>query len=291
MMSSTPTPYGAPEPFRQVFNVLVLVPCLAAGIACAGKKEPEPLPSQTSTQVSPQLEPPPQLPPPVRQVRPTRPSTVKVIDPGGDEQREPETLFEASQRAQATKRTGSSPQPVAEINDENLHEYARDAEVILLEGAPAAPPLTAAIEAPQADAPVADPPGTRDEQYWRNAALKIRMNWRRTVDRIEELELESAALRQQFYAEEDTYIRDNHIKPDWDRVLDRLQQLRERSDRYGDELELFLEEGRQAGALPGWLSEGWELEPEGSELGDGDAQSYSAHQAQEPQVLQEVIDP
>lgn len=266
----------------------LLAALLVLGLAaCAGKKEPEPLPSQTTTQIGSQLEPPPQLPPPIRQVRPTRPSTVKVIDPGGEAEKPP-TLYEASQRAKAREEAGASPEPIAVITDENLSEYAEKAEIIMLEGAPAAPPPSAAAVPPAA--PVAAG-GLRDEQYWRTGALELRMGWRRTLDQIEGLELESAALRQQFYAEEDLYLRDNHIKPEWDRVLDRLSQLRDRSLRYEQELEQFLAEGHRAGAQPGWLSEGWELEPEREELAEEEPEPFSAHQIGEPQIVDEVIDP
>ncbi len=220
--------------------------------ACSSGKKPEPLPSQTVTQVTPQLAAPPPLPMPVREIQPTRPTT-KVIDAGGDDER-PKTLLEASQLAKARKQQGSK-ESIAAINDDNLHEYAKGAEVIILESPPAAP-------APDLDAPPAEEDtGIRDEQYWRSRALELRMGWRRTFDQIAELELESAALRQQFYAEDDPYLRDSQLKPAWDRVLDRLDQLRDQSTRYEQELETFVTEGQRAGALQGWLNQGWELEP------------------------------
>ena len=265
--------------------VVLILAVLVLSTGCGGRKEPDPLPSQTATQVTPQLEPPPQLPPPIRQVRPTRPTTVKVIDPGGEE--DPElSLYEASERAKALDRTGDRV-AVTEINDENLRDYAEKAEIIMIEGDPAVPPPSLG-SSPE---PTAEPLSARNEKYWRDGALEIRMNWRRTLDRIDELELESAALRQQFYTEEDPYVRDNHIKPDWDRVLDQISALQEREDRYEQELEQFLEEGRLAGAQPGWLSEGWELEPEPPERTAEETEPFSVHQAGEPQVVDEVIDP
>lgn len=270
-------------------HVLVAVLILSSSLAaCGGKKEPVTMPSQTATQAGPQIEPPPQLPPPIRQVRPTRPTTVKVIDPGGPENEESISLYEASERAKQAKRSGTR-EAVAEINDENLREYSEQAEIIMLEGAPAVPPPSMEVGEESAEAAVSE--DTRDEQYWRDGALEIRMNWRRALDRIDELELESAALRQQFYAEEDPYVRDNHIKPEWDRVLDRLAHLRDRSDGYELELERFLDEGRLAGAQPGWLTEGWELEPSKEELDEEVAEPFSSHQAGEPQIVDEVIDP
>ncbi len=242
---------------------------LAVLAGCGGSRQPEPLPSQTVTKITPQLEPPPAPPPlpPVREVQPTR-TTVKVIEQGG-EPNKPLTLLEASQLARAQKQ--NAPPPVAEINDENLAEYAAGGDIIILTSEPAAPapqlqpnaaPPTAAAAS---ELPVVTPDGLRDEKYWRSRAIELRMGWRRAVDLIEELELENAALRQQFYAEEDDYLRDTQIKPSWDRVLDRLEQLRERSQRYEQDLESFVEEGRLSGAQQGWLNEGWELEPTAEE--------------------------
>ena len=114
------------------------------------------------------------------------------------------------------------------------------------------------------------------------------MEWRRTLDRIAELELESAALRQQFYAEEDPYVRDSQIKPSWDGVLDRLGQLRDRADRYEQELDQFVETGRQAGAEPGWLAEGWELEPERRTASN--VEKFTVHKTMEPPIVDEVED-
>ena len=150
--------------------------------ACSGGEKPETMPSQTLTQVAPQLAtPPPPPPPPIREVQPTRPS-VKVIDVGGDAD-QPKSLAEASRLAKSRKsRTRDS---IAVINDENLHEFAQGAEVIIVEGPPAVPdPEPEPLAAAAAD------DGVRDEQYWRSKALEIRMGWRRTLDRIADLELE-----------------------------------------------------------------------------------------------------
>ena len=194
-----------------------------------------------------------------------------MIDAGGDEER-PKTLLEASRLAKARKQ--DTRESIATINDDNLHEYAEGAEVIILESPPAAP--VPELEPPPAE----EGSGVRDEQYWRSRALELRMGWRRTHDQIGELELESAALRQQFYAEDDPYIRDSQLKPAWDRVLDRLDQLRDQSARYEQELETFIMEGQRAGALQGWLNQGWELEPTPEERRS--AQRVGSHQAIDP---------
>lgn len=267
--------------FRRSSRRLLAIGCLLGAAGCSGSKEPEPLPSQTVSQVTPQLQPPPppQLPP-IRQIEPTRKSTVKVIDEGGGADK-PLTLAEASQIAKAQK-SRIDPEPIAQITDENLHEFAEGGDVIVLESAPAAAPLNAEPDPTEAER---KDDGVRDEDYWRTRALELRMGWRRTVDRIEELELESAAMRQQFYAEEDTYIRDSQLKPAWDRVLDLLDDLRERSARYQQELEVFVDEGRRAGALQGWLNQGWELEPTTEERER--IEQIPAHQSIDPPVLDE----
>ena len=57
-------------------------------------------------------------------------------------------------------------------------------------------------------------------------------------------------------------MRDGQVKPDWDHALADLEEARYRAARGAEEVATFLEEGRRAGALPGWLREGAELEPE-----------------------------
>ncbi len=242
------------------------------------------MPSQTISQVTPRLQPPPQPPPaPIRRVTPTKKSTLKVIDAGGDSEN-PKTLVEASRIAKAQKARDGSREPIAKITDENLHEYAEDGKIIVLESEPAAPRLDLVAQQAKPE----DSGDVRSEDYWRTRALELRMGWRRSVDRIQELELESAALRQQFYAEEDPYLRDSQLKPSWDRVLDLLEDLRDRAGRYEQELDLFVAEGRRAGALQGWLNQGWELEP--TEQERDRIEQLAAHQSIDPPILDEDYD-
>src|SRR5262249_682898 len=112
-----------------------------------------------------------------------------------------------------------------------------------------------------ASATTAPAPAVKDEQYWRGKARELRESWKQAADEVKELEQKSITLRQKFYNESDTFPRDTQIKPDWDRVLDRLRQARLDVDTAKQELTQFLEEGRAAGALPGWLDEGIENEP------------------------------
>lgn len=280
-------------------RMLLVALCVGGTLACAGNNSSEAFPSQTVSQVTPQLEPPPPLPPPapnIREVQPATPrSTVKVIDEGGSATK-PRTLAEASKLAKARK--GEHGPSVVSINDENLREYSEKGEVIVLESAPAAPnPVD--DQAALVDPTVSNVDSTvRDEEYWRNRALELRMGWRRTVDRIQELTLESAALRQRFYAEDDPYVRDGQLKPSWDRVLDRIEQLKTRSEQYDRELEVFIEEGRQSQAHQGWLNQGWELEPSVTEMpwlagraSTDDDNRLPPLEAGDAEITDEVYDP
>jgi hypothetical protein len=175
-----------------------------------------------------------------------------VVDPGGEDGKSV-SLVEAA-RAERERRAHAG-EPVAVINDKTLPKYAAKGQITVAtpkekkEGA-AAPEGAAAAQ------PV------RDEAYWRGRALDIRQRWRDADDDVKELEQRSTELRQKFYLESDDFVRDNQIKPEWDRVLDKLRQARLDVEATKLELAEFLEEGRAAGALPGWLREGEDEEPE-----------------------------
>ncbi len=168
------------------------------------------------------------------------------------------------------ERKAEAPPPRIVINNKNLHAYAKGGQLTIAEprkkgsaaaspASPAAANGTAAASAPAAPGTVA--PLERDEKYWRGRALEIRQRWRKAADRIKELEGDVNLWRRRFYAEDDPYVRDGQIKPSWDRALDDLRENHEAVAAAKKELDDFLEEGRRAGALPGWLREGNELEP------------------------------
>ncbi|MEM9553237.1 MAG: hypothetical protein AAGC60_03185 [Acidobacteriota bacterium] len=262
---------------------------LVTGCAGGGGEDPVTTPeTQPPAQVAPELEPPPgPLPPPIREVQPATREKVKVIDPGEPEDDGPTTLIEASRLAKQRKAERSQREPVVEINDDNLAEYAEGAEVIVLESEPAAP-----LTAPPADVAAAPEPTAddiRSEDFWRDRALELRLSWRRTIDEIADLQLESAALRQRYYAEESSSVRDGEVKPAWDRALDRLEAARTRARRTERELQSFLEDGRRAGALQGWLNQGWELEPTDDELRM--VEGVGTAEPQEPVTRDPVRDP
>jgi hypothetical protein len=101
----------------------------------------------------------------------------------------------------------------------------------------------------------------KDERFWRDRVRGLRQQWAAAVDSIGELEARAASLRTRFYAQDDPYVRDGEIKPAWDKALENLDEARHRARSLEDQLGAVLEEGRQAGALPGWLRDGIELEP------------------------------
>lgn len=243
-------------PIRRVEKPWGFLLCLSLIAGCAGAPPPPVQPSEPAEPV-PAEQPAPAAPaPPPAEAQAesrneeitseSRPKEVDVVDPGGD--RGPVSLVEAAQ-AERERRARSGP-PVAVITDKNVAHSKGHLTV-------AEPKKRAATAADAAALQI-----LKDEQYWRGRAVDIRTRMRQAADRVEELELSAAGWRRRFYAEEDPYLRDGKIKPEWDRVLEQLEETRNEIGATRKELEAFLEEGRRAGALPGWLREGGELEPE-----------------------------
>ena len=238
-------------------TAILLLAFLAAGcrgatpqpVARAGEEKPKAAPAPA------QPAPPPATPaaeaPPKAQT--PRDDAPVVVDPGGGDGKEV-SLAEAAHAER--ERRAHAGQPVAVINDKTLPKYAAKGQITVADpkekkkGGEAQAQAAAALEQ------------VRDEQYWRGRALDIRERWRQASDDVKALEQRSAELRQKFYLETDDFTRDNQIKPEWDRVLDKLRQARLDVETSQKELADFLEEGRAAGALPGWLREGEDEEPE-----------------------------
>jgi len=179
---------------------------------------------------------------------------------------DPDAQLSLAQAAKAEReRKAETAPPRIVINNKTIHRYAKGGQLTVADPKkktvppqPAQPPAGAAA-APAGAGPAV--PVQRDERYWRGRALDIRQRWHRAADRIKELEDDVALLRRRFYAEDDPYVRDGQIKPAWDRALDELRESRTAVQAAKKELTDFLEEGRTAGALPGWLREGVDLEP------------------------------
>jgi hypothetical protein len=220
---------------------------------------PEPVVRAEQTPPAPPIASPATLPsaPPSTPAAPTKDPTrgdaPVVVDPGEDDSHAPQTLVQAA-RAERERRARAGA-PVAVITDKNIHQYAAKGQITVVDPKEKKKGAAAAPAAGAPDQPV------HDEQYWRGHALEIRVRWRQSADEVKKLEQRSTELRQRFYSENDSYVRDNQVKPEWDRVTDRLRQARVETETARQELAGFLEEGRRAGALPGWLREGEEQEP------------------------------
>lgn len=270
--------------------VLTGVGSLACG---GGGEEPETaasvasLPTATSAPEAPAPTPPPSRPP---ETEPRdKPKTTYVIEEHEDSVRP--NLAEAARRAREGQ--AAAPEARIRITDENLAEYATG-QVTLAHPDTAEPettPADSADEAGEVDDGGIDPTGSdpRDEDYWRRGARELRLQLRRAWEDARELEKQAAGLRIRFYAEDDPYVRDSEVKPAWDRALEARRQALQETRAYRRELEEFLQEGHRAGALPGWLREGMEYEPDLSEL---DAQeegenpeAFTTHEPRDPEPM------
>lgn len=203
--------------------------------------------------------------------------TLIVIDPAEPTELKQPSLAEAAARERARRRhEGSS--PVLVINNQNLSQHAAGGVLTIAHSAAGEGESAADAEA---EAIVAQ--AAADEKMWRERGLEIRKRWREAADRVPELEEKVAELRQRFYSTDDPAVRDGQIKPQWDRALADLEEARYQAAQGASEVADFLDEGRRAGALPGWLREGSELEPEPvvDEI-DGP----SEHEATEPQIYE-----
>ncbi|HEY2737243.1 MAG TPA: hypothetical protein VGK45_02495, partial [Thermoanaerobaculia bacterium] len=174
------------------------------------------------------------------------PGITDVVDPGGDTGTK--SLVQTAKAERARRAVAGD--SVLVITDKTLPNLPKGQLTY------AAPTKKKAAKPEAAGADSA-----HDERYWRDRALDIRTRWKKSADEVKELEQSAAGWRRRFYAENDPYARDSQIKPEWDRVLDRLGKARAEVEATRKELEDFQEEGRRAGALPGWLREGTDQEP------------------------------
>lgn len=263
---------------------------LSLGIACSGGPAPE----QPTTSPVPSQAPSPPPPPPdsggaegegksePKEAEDPSPKTLIVLESG--DEKTPISLVEAARRERERRAEGDP--SVLTITDENLSEHATG-EVTFVDPE-ASSEGTGSPESPSASEEAST--DDRNEQYWRQRARELRLRLRRAVDEVASLEEQVAALRTRFYAEDDPYVRDSRIKPAWDRSLQQLRQARSDVKGLRRELDAFLEEGRRAGALPGWLREGIELEPQlegavGEEPSESD--EIERHRPGRPEVQNE----
>lgn len=217
----------------------------AAAAAAAGETEPTAAPTPSLSQPVAVSDLP---------ARAEQDDTVIVIERG--DQEAPVSLAEAGRRARRERAETAGANPsVAAVSDENLHEY-QDGHITF-----AAPTKDESEAGGGGEARASTKQPVRGEAYWRARVLDLRIALREAVDELAELEGRASRLRTSFYAEDDPYVRDGRIKPAWDRALDRIAELHTRLQATRNELTLTLEEGRTAGALPGWLREGLDVEP------------------------------
>lgn len=190
---------------------------------------------------------------PVQPTSPSDPETparnpVIVVESGEEGEGSSKSLVEAA-KAERERKAQSGP-PVAVITNKTLPRYATGQLTV-------AEPK----KKEEADQPAPAAPELRNEQYWRQQGLEIRLRWRQAAEEVQRLEQSASDWRRRFYAQDDPYVRDGQVKPEWDRVLDRLEDARAEAEAARQELSRFLEEGRREGALPGWLREGVDQEP------------------------------
>lgn len=204
---------------------------------------------------------------------PSPPTLVVIEDSSAEPQAAPpQTLGEAAEAERARRATAQK--SVLVLDNKSLAAHGKDQKLTVAEGQ---------VPAADSGSGEAEPETEVDaEAYWRERGLEIRQRWRTAHDRIQQLEGEAETLRHQFYSTDDPYVRDGQVKPAWDRVLDDLDQSRRDSERGAQEVERFLEEGREAGALPGWLREGIELEPVPEKLRAPTAEPTEPVEANEP---------
>jgi hypothetical protein len=189
---------------------------------------------------------------------PVRDGKVVVVDNGDDAASHPKTLVEAAREEK--ERRSHAGESVAVITNKTL-PYSKGQ---LTFAQPAAKPATTekGTAAGKGEKGKEKALGeAHDDVYWRQRGLEIRQRLHQADDEISKLQQEVADLRQRFYSEADFAKRDTQVKPEWDRALDRLRRKKEEVEATRKELDAYLEEGRRAGALPGWLREGAELEP------------------------------
>jgi hypothetical protein len=224
----------------------------AVGVAGCASAPKAPKRAEQAATTAPQTVTPAPAPPPSNVEEPVA-ATVRgnepvVIDEGTATLSGAQELA-AVAAAERERRRKAGPATVV-INNANLAAHATGNLTIV--SGPATKPAAAVSSAAEV---------AKDERYWRDRVHGLRQQWAAAVDSIGELEARAASLRTRFYAQDDPYVRDGEIKPAWDRTLENLDEARQRAHSLEDQLGATLEEGRQAGALPGWLRDGIELEP------------------------------
>ncbi len=230
----------------------------------------EPIVEAAPTPLAPEAPVPTEPAPPPSPPGAAAPAGEVVIKRGGEAApaEPPPTLYEASLKARA-ERAAREGHATRVVTDTTLKQQAARGEITVAnvpaaaieEESEAAPGDAEAAPAPAGGEEELSLSATDPELYWRRRVRDARLRWRAAVEQLAELEDTAAALRWDFYATDDPFYRDSQIKPAWDRALAQLEVARQSAEFEHESLQLILEDGRRAGALPGWLREGLELEP------------------------------
>lgn len=216
---------------------------------------------------------------------------VVVISEGKAPDKKSVSLYEAAQRARRERGEAARQDSSMVITNETLEEqpaggrisFGRTEDSVAAAEAPSRAAVGEEVEEATGSAEsasgedaaagsqeegtvAAEPPlEERDpELYWRTRIRDARLRWREAVEKVEELQGLVEQLRYDFYATDDPWLRDSSIKPAWDRALVDLEEARQEVDFQQRTVAAIQAEGRRAGALPGWLREGLELEPDES---------------------------
>lgn len=277
---------------RSLIAAALVAGCASGGGKAKARPEP-PVEAPAESQEAPEGTPeaPAEAPAPVTPAGSAEttpaPDLIRIERSAGETApaEEPAGLYEAAlearrERAERTRRATTV------ITDATLASQARRGEITAAgESAPGAEPGAAGEDPTGQGSPVPPTTAPDAEAYWRQRVRQARLDWRAAVDRIDELEEEAAKLRWDFYAADDPYFRDSQIKPAWDRALAELAAARQTAEAGRADLEAILLEGQRAGALPGWLREGLELEPVVEETSGGEP---PAHDVEEPVEIEEA---
>jgi len=179
-----------------------------------------------------------------------------VIESAGEDPTARRSLAEVAAE-ERSRRAGAGP-PMVVIDNETLDDYSHiEITVSDIRAQQAAGDGAEAAAAAQVDLEAL----AAREAHWRGLVLEARTRWRDAYDSIARLEGRIAELRRSFYAEDDPFYRDSQIKTAWDHAIEQLRQARDEVEQAQVDLDGHLEAGRLAGAFPGWLREGVEIEP------------------------------
>lgn len=181
------------------------------------------------------------------------PATTIVVEAGSESDGQDNRDLVSIARAAKRSRKESSP-PSIVITNETLAKRHQP---------------TSRTEARMKPIPVAPVPLAGDEaemlareaqaDLWKSRATEIRTRLKAATEKRERLRRLTANMRERFYLSPPQLGRDDSLWQEWGRLQESLVESEKEAQSTRTELETFLEEGRIAGAEPGWLASGEEL--------------------------------